>query len=407
MSRPLVGIKVVELSTFVAAPSCARLLADLGANVIKVEHPDGDTWRKTGKNYLPERFCDEENPIFDIYNSGKRHIALNLKSAEGMEAFHKLLKEADVFITNTRLPALRRLGISYDDLKDRYPSLIYAIVLGYGENGPDAAKPAFDTTAFWSRSGFLRDLALAGEDYAPVIPPFSVGDTITGMFLMGEVCAALYRRTQTGKGDYVRSSLYHNGIFTMGTMAIITQEPFGKEYPKSRVDHGVPGGYYQCADGEWVYIATGYATALIPKLCRAIDRPELMDDPLFTDSACRWENREKYYKIFRNAFLTKTSAEWIRIADALDFPLVRMNHFKDISDDEQAWANDYLEHVEFANGHVDVMPSSPIEMESVGDLKTIPAPVIGAHTDAILKELGYTEEQISRMYDSGAAFTDR
>ena len=187
MSRPLEGIKVVELATFVAAPSCARLLADLGANVIKVEHPNGDTWRLTGKSYIPKRFCDEENPVFDIYNSGKRHIALNLKSTEGMQAFHKLLAEADVFITNTRLPALSRLGIAYEDLKDRYPALIYAAVLGYGEKGPDSAKPAFDTTAFWSRSGFLRDLAVDGESYMPVSPPFGVGDTVTGMFLMCEI----------------------------------------------------------------------------------------------------------------------------------------------------------------------------------------------------------------------------
>ena len=402
MSKPLDGIKVIELSTFVAAPVCARLLSDLGADVIKVEHPDGDTWRKTGKSYLPHIFSDEENPVFDIYNSEKRHIALNLKTPEGMEALHKLLAQADVFITNTRLPALKRLGLSYEDLKERYPALVYGIVLGYGEKGPDAGKPAFDTTAFWSRSGFLRDMAVDGENYAPVVPPASVGDTITGMFLMGEICAALCRRMQTGEGDYVRSSLYHNGIFTMGTMNIITQKPFGNTYPKTRIDHGVPGGYYQCADGEWVFIATGYAATLIPKLCEAIGMPELAEDPAFTDAGSRWKNRAYYYDIFRNAFLTKTSKEWVQIADSLDFPLVIMNHFKDVTEDEQAWANDYLENVEFANGQVAVMPRSPIEMDSVGQLKTTPALGIGAHTDEILKELGYTEEQIESMRCSGA-----
>lgn len=405
MSKPLNGVRVLELSTFVAAPACARLLADLGAEVIKVERPGGDTWRQTGVNYNPSRFSDDENPVFDIYNSGKKHIAINLKSQQGMEVFQKLLAQADVFITNTRPAALQRLGISYEQVKEKHPSLIYAIVLGYGENGPDAEKPAFDTTAFWSRSGFLRDQAIAGEGYMPVSPPYSVGDTVCGYLLLAEVCAALYRRNQTGMGDYLRSGLYHNAIYTMGTMAIISQKPFGREYPRSRIDHGVPGGYYECADGEWIYVATGYAAALIPKLCRAIGRPELAEDPRYATDAERWENRQEYYQIFRDAFLTKTSDQWIKIADELDLPVMRMAHYSDIAQDEQAWANDYLEHVTFVNGNVDVMPSSPIEMDSVGQIKTKPAPSVGAHTQQLLAELGYTNDQIRQMYDAGAVCT--
>ena len=402
MSGPLDGVKVLELSTFVAAPSCARLLSDMGATVIKVENPDGDAWRKTGISYIPSRFSDDENPVFDIYNAGKRHIALNLKTAEGMEVFHKLLSQSDVFITNTRIQPLKRLGISYDDIKDRYPNLIYASVLGYGEKGPDAAKPAFDTTAFWSRSGFLRDLAVEGEHYTPVVPPSSVGDTLTGMFLMGEICAALYRRLKTGKGDHVRSCLYHNGIYAMGTMAIISQKPFGQVFPKNRASHGAPGGYYQCSDGEWVFLAVGYAEYLIPTLCKAVDRVDILEDPRYVDAKSRWENRDEYYNEFRQIFLTKTSKEWIKLADEFDLPLTKMNHFADVSEDEQAWANEYLEHVEFANGNVDVMPSSPIEMDSVGKLRTVPANSIGADTEEILMELGYTSEQIKAMSDSGA-----
>ena len=201
MQAPLSGIKVLDLSTYVAAPVCCRLLADMGAKVIKVERPDGDTWRTTGKAYVPDRFSDGENPVFDIYNSGKQHIALDLKTPQGKEVFWRLLEQADVFVTNTRPAALRRLGISYEDLKKQFPKLIYGIVLGYGEEGPEKDKPAFDTTGFWSKSGFLRDMATMGEHYAPVNPPFGVGDTITGYLLMGEICAALYRRSQTGLGD--------------------------------------------------------------------------------------------------------------------------------------------------------------------------------------------------------------
>lgn len=403
MKGPLAGVKVLEMSTFVAAPVCARLLSDLGATVIKVEHPNGDAWRVTGASFVPERFSDDENPVFDIYNTGKKLISLNIKTKEGQEAFHKLLSETDVFVTNVRTQSLKRLGLSYEDLKDKYPSLIYAAVLGYGEKGPDAAKPAFDTTAFWSRSGFLRDMAVAGEHYMPVNAPSSVGDTLTGMFLLSEICAALYRRQHTGEGDYVRSCLYHNGIFAMGTMAIVTQKPFGNIYPKERVAYGAPDGSYQCSDGEWIFLSVGYADdARIPSLCKAADRLDLLEDPRFIDAESRLANRNDYYNEFRQIFLQKTSTEWIKLAEEFDFPLVKMNHFADVSEDEQAWANDFLEHVEFASGNTDVMPRSPVEMNSVGELKTVPAKQIGADTEEVLKELGYTSEQIKDMHDIGA-----
>lgn len=402
MHAPLSGIKVLDLSTYVAAPVCCRLLADLGAEVIKVERPTGDTWRTTGKAYVPQRFTDQENPVFDIYNSGKQHIALDLKTPEGKEVFWKLLEQADVFVTNTRPAALQRLGISYEDLKEKFPKLIYGIVLGYGEEGPDKDKPAFDTTGFWSKSGFLRDMATMGEHYAPVNPPFGVGDTITGYLLMGEICAALYRRSQTGLGDYVRSTLYHNGIFTMGTMQIISQKPFGREFPATRTAHGVPGGIYQCSDDDWIYVGVGYNSALIAKLCEIIGRPELANDPKYDTQQKRMEHQVEYYRYFRDAFLTQPAGYWLQLAEQQDLPIVRLNHFSDVAEDEQAWINGYLEHVTFANGKTDIMPSSPIEMDSVGALKTVPAPQIGANTDAILQQLGYSAEAIDAMKASGA-----
>lgn len=402
MNGPLTGIKVLEMSTFVAAPVCARLLSDMGAEVIKVENINGDTWRETSISYLPRRFSHSENPVFDIYNTGKKYVSLNLKTTEGMEAFHKLLSQSDIFITNIRVQSLKKLGISYEDLKDKYPQLIYAGVIGYGEKGPDAQKPAFDTTAFWARSGFLRDLAVDdGEHYTPVVPPYSVGDTLTGMFLMGEICSALYSRTQTGKGDYVRSCLYHNAIFAMGTMAIISQRPYGQVFPRDRASQGAPGGYYKCKDGEWVYLA-GYAERMTNMLCEKVGRQDILENPKYATALERWANRSDYFKEFEDIFLTKTSEEWLEFSEENDFPLTKMTHFADISTDEQAWANNFLEHVQFANGNTDVMPSSPIEMNSVSELKTVPASGIGADTKEVLLELGYTESEISAMLQSGA-----
>ena len=402
MKGPLSGIKVLEMSTFVAAPVCARLLADMGADVIKVEAPNGDTWRETGISYR-YAFSEAENPIFDIYNTGKRFVSLNLKTEEGMEAFHKLLSQSDIFITNIRVQSLRKLGISYDDLKEKYPSLIYASVLGYGEKGPDADSPAFDTSAFWARSGFLRDMGYAGEHYLPVTPPSSVGDTITGMFLMGEITSALYQREKTGKGDHVRSCLYHNAIFTMGTMQIINQKSLGSFYPLPiEWSSTPPSGCYKTKDGDWVFLS-GYSRRMIESFLDEVGRKDLYDSPKFDTPANRNKHRKELYDESVQIYASKTCAEWLEFAKKYDFPLIRMNHFCDLSEDEQAWANGFVENVEFANGNTRVMPRSPIHMESVTDLKTVPAKLLGADTGEVLAELGYTEEQVNAMLDSGAA----
>ena len=399
MNKPLSGIKVLELATFVAAPVTARLLGDLGATVIKVERPEGDDWRNNGINWHPDRYSQDENPVFDIYNSGKKHISLNLKTPEGIEVFHKLLAQTDIFVTNVRPVALGRLGLTYEQLKDRYPSLIYAIVLGYGEKGPDAAKPAFDTTAFWSKSGFTRDLSPLNEHYAPVTCPSGVGDTVTGMLLMGEICAALYRRSQTGLGDFVRSTLYHNGIFAMGTMGIITQRPYGRNYPLPRA-HKSPSadGYYQTGDNDWVFFASSGLEKNYTGLHKILDFPDDFDRRTATPT---------YYEVLRDAFLRKTCPELLKLAEEADIPLVRINHFQDPGEDEQAWANGFVEHVTAASGRSNIMPSSPIEMDSVGPLKTIPAPRAGHDTTAVLKELGYTDEAIAAMYANGAASAEK
>lgn len=403
MSGPLSGVKILELATMVAAPSCARILSDMGAEVIKVEHPKGDGWRRTAISYHADRYSEDESPVFDIYNSGKKHIAINLKTPDGMAAFHKLLAQSDVFITNTRPAALKRLGIYYDDLKEQYPALIYAIILGYGEKGPDKDMPAFDTTAFWSKSGFLRDLAPLNDQYAPVNPPSSVGDTACGYLLMAQICAALYSRKETGKGDFVRSGLYHNAVFMMGTMQIITQRPYGTKYPRSRATGGAPGGSFECADGEWIFTAMGGDPVIQEKLRKMLDKDPI-EDPRFATPELRRKNWQEWYQFWRGTFLTKTSQQWKELGKQLDIPMTIMGHFADISEDEQAWANDYLERVTFRSGNTNVMPRTPIEMDSVGLVDTKCAPGVGADSAEILRSVGYTEEEIAAMCESGAIY---
>lgn len=401
MEKPLSGIKVIELADYVSAPVCARILADMGADVIKIERNSGNAWRETGIASCPWRFSQKENPGYDINNTGKKHIVLNLKTAEGMEVCHKLLADADVFVTNTRIASLKRLGLDYESIKERYPRLIYAIGLGYGEKGPDANSPAFDHTAFWAKTGSLLDMAPIGDDYHPVFPPSSMGDNFTGMTLATEICSALFSRTKTGKGDYVRSSLFHNGIFAFGAMQIATQGDNGSQYPRTRCGHGAAYGDYKCSDGRYIYIASGYAEKLIAKVFSIIGREDLNNDSRFNTAEGRTENAEELYNIISGAILTKTSDEWLAFAKEADIPMVRMQHFKDVSEDEQALANGYIQEVKYPSGVKYKIASSPIEMDSIGELKTEPTKPVGADTENVLKELGYDNNELSELRKLG------
>lgn len=407
--KPLEGIKVLDLTTFVAAPVCARMLSDLGATVIKIERPQGDAWRETARNFNVKHFGDKMNPIFDIYNSGKKMIALDLKNPEGKEIFWKLVEQADVFVTNNRPDALKRLGISYDDMKEKYPKLIYALVLGYGEKGPEASIPAFDVTAFWTRSGFLRDMALTDNGYQPLMPPSAAGDTITGTNLCAMVCAALFRRERTGKGDFVRSCLYQNGIFTFGTMQLATQLPDGREYPRARSAGGSAGGItgtYRCADDEWLFMANGGSAAFLPKIFNMIGRPDLIEDKRYMDKdeACKPENILGVLHILQDAFLQKPRQEWIDLAREFDIPVVKMNHFCETATDEQAIANGFMEEMLYQSGEKIMMPTVPIIMDSVGEVKTQITGAVGVDTAQVLTDLGYSNEQIDNLAQSGAVY---
>lgn len=404
MKKPLEGIRVVELATFVAAPTTGRFLADLGAEVIKIEQPQGDGWRDTG--YKVGYFSRKHNPVFDLYNSGKKHISLNVKTPEGMEAMHKLLEGADIFITNLRTNALARNGLDYETLKDKYPALIYGLMLGFGEKGPDAELPAFDTTAFWSRGGFLRSLNDADYD-VPVTAPAGIGDAFTGYLLLSEILAALFRRSRDGKGELVKAGLYHNAVYGMGTMNIVTQEPDPTPRPIARKDGPVHMGAFCCADGEWIYFIKGSVKEYDKKIAMILGLEALLDDPRYADPGAIERNREQLYPMFRDAFLKQSSDYWLEKLHAIDVGAVRMVHFSDVSKDEQAWANDYLEHVQFPDGVSGVMPTSPLEMESVGKIVTKPAPMVGHDTVAVLQDLGYSDEEIARMNDSGAIYSEK
>lgn len=398
MKKPLEGCLVIDLTTFVAAPATGRLLADLGARVIKIEPPKGDAWRGTGIYFGPQRFSQEENPIFDLYNNGKDLISLNLKSQEGMDIMLQLLSKADVFITNNRPASLARMGLDYETLSKKFPRLIYGIVLGYGAKGPDADQKAFDTTAYWSRSGFLRDQAIVFDDgtYEPVNSPASVGDSYTGSILAMQVLAAMMQREKTGEGQLVSATLYHVGLFAMATMIVKQQEEFSKPMPNIRSRVRYDSGPLECADGGWIYLSVPPFTIM-----ELADRKDLIEQA----SAMVLGSPERnafVLKCLRACVKTKTTQQWLEILKPYDSATTYMPHYSEVSKDPQAWANDFIRNVEYPTGYTHRVPTSPIEMEKLETPPLDTTKAVGEDTAKVLSELGYTDAQIQQLNASGA-----
>lgn len=397
-NKPLSGIRVIELSTYLAAPVCARILGDWGADVIKVESVHGDPWRNYGPRFnVPSTV--EENPVFSIANSNKRNLALDLKTPEGLEVLHRLLETADVFVTNNRLSALRRMGLDYDAIKDRYPRLVYALLTGYGEKGPDAGKPGFDTSAFWAAGGFYADMKLDEPGNYPVYTPAGIADMLCGTILSGAVGTALAARERTGKGDKVSCSLFGTAVWGMGVMDTITQERYGYHYPKKRREGRPTAIPYLCGDGEWIMLSILEHERYFPDFCRAIDRPELAEDPRFAtfEAANSMENRAALIEILEAQFLTRSADEWDARLGEVDIVHDKLAHYYQISKSVQVLENHFMDEITFANGAKAMLPRPPVWSENLGVPDYRLPEELGADTEEILREAGFSGERIDAL----------
>lgn len=397
--KPLEGIRVVELSTVVAASSIGRRLTQFGATSIKVESLAGDQFRTFGKTYQTP-CTEDENPIFDQLNGCKRSIPLNLKTADGMEVMLKLLEQADVFVTNTRARALERLGLDYDTLKEKFPRLVYATITGYGDTGPEKDLPSFDTTAFWGVSGFNTDMSVMTGEYLPTMFPGGMGDSITAAELTGGICAALAGRERTGKGDRVTASLLATSLWSTSLMTVATQ--FGRRYPMTRYE-GSPTPY-RCKDGEFlIFTILSSFEKQFTGVCKAIGKPEMLTDQRFWPQASfvKPENTKAFIQICEAAFATKTCEAWLEILRGYDVACSRMNHFKDFVNNEQAKANGFIHYHTMPSGRQCWVTLPPCRTRRAGEPEFQRAPYLGEHTCQILEELGYSQERITKMLEEG------
>jgi len=397
--KPLEGIKVIELANYVAAPIVCRICADLGAEVIKLEGRGGDAWRATSLGHTKTE--QTENPLFDIFNVGKKSISLNLKSDEGKEVFHKLLADADILVTNTRNQSLVKLGLDYESLKDKYPRLIYATLTGYGYEGPDCNAPGFDNIAFWSRPGFSADMAIDSPGGYPVNSRYAMGDTIAGTTLFGAVMTALYQREKTGKGDFVTMSLYNAGIWAFGGSIVMAEKPYCHEFPEKR-NFGVPTNLpFRCSDGEWIRCTFFEFERYSERFFGALGMSDVLNEMKLVTMADAIDAAEVLVPQFEKAFATKSSTEWLQIFRDLDVVCGRLNHFADVLEDEQAWANEYIQKYECRNGVERILPSCPVRLGSQGVMKLGAPMLYGEHNDQIMSGLGYSEDEIAAMKEKG------
>lgn len=403
VKRPLEGIKVVELATFIAAPCCARYLADLGAEVIKVESPKGDPLRYTAVNE-GRPFGDKEDTTFTLENTGKKTVTLNTKSKNGREALEKLIAQADVFITNWRQSPLKRAGLDYETLKVKYPALVMGYVSGYGETGPDKDLPGFDFTAFFARSGVLG--TLYDVDSVPMTPLAGFGDHQVGMNLASGILAALLRAKMTGQGDQVVVSLFHSGVWDVSLYLQASQ--YGdprQQYPVSRKLITNPLNMaHKTSDGRWFQFAMPQYDALYNKFVGdVLQRPDLVNNPKFYPQVNLQENLVEFYDEFSAEVAKRDSAYWTEAMTKADLPFALAQTWDEVLKDEQAWASDILAKVTYPNGSERTMVRTPVLFAESELPPYERGHFLGEDTREVLGSIGYTEDEVNAMIAAGEA----
>ena len=396
----LEGLKVIEMATYIAAPGAGGILADWGAEVIKIEPLSGCPMRYTMANVGADHL--KGSPIFDLDNRGKKGLAINTSTPEGVEAVKRLVKDADVFITNVRPGGLERAGLDYDSLKEINPRLVYASVTGYGLQGPDRDRPGFDIAAFYARSGVGWLQTVKGGE--PTTLRTGIGDHTTSMATVGGILAAIFERQQTGKGRLVEASLLRAGIYAAGSDTAV-QLKYGKlGSTKSRHEAIMPiSNFFQTKD-TWIVIVPRQGSVDWTAICKAIGQPDLETDPRFDSPKNRRANAAELVDILDAAFAEHDLAYWREKLDAEDLIWAPLMRPADVFADPQAKAaGAYVEVPEEGGGEGTYLsPASPIRFPGADDGPKGPSPALGEHTIDTLKASGFSEDEIENLRKAGA-----
>ncbi|MEA2760226.1 MAG: hypothetical protein QOH65_2839 [Methylobacteriaceae bacterium] len=390
------GLKVIDCASFIAAPAAATIFADFGADVIKIEPPGGDPYRKLPQ-IKGQPQC-EQNYAWLLTDRSRRSLALDLSKPEGQAVLARLAASADIFITNMPLRVRARLGISYEQLAPLNARLIYASFTGYGETGEEASKPGFDSNAYWARSGLMNEVKPDAES-PPARSVSGMGDHPAALALYGGIVMALYRREKTGKGGHVASSLLANGLWSNGLpiQAKFCGATFTPRVPRDHAPNALTN-MYKCRDGRWLTLSLLDEERQWPPLMRAVEEPSLEHDPRFATKSVRHMNAHELVLIFDHIFLARDFAEWRRRLDAAGLVFGFVATLDDVVADKQARENGFILPIEDTSFET---LDSPIYLD--GEEKRPPgrAPEVGESGAAVLREAGFAEEEIAKMRVGG------
>jgi len=393
--KVLEGVKIVELATVIAAPSCCALLSDMGASVIKVEGLGvGDTWRL--QNYTPDGAAAEWQcgPHFANNNRGKRSVQLNVKDKTHLAAFKKLLATADVFVTNVRPAALERSGLDYPTLAKEFPSMIYAICLAWGLDGPQKDDPGYDLGAFWAAGGLMDFSKDTDDSNVGTFPP-GIGDHTTGVQLAAAIAMALYHRERTGQGQLVDACLLRAAIWGMAFPLMNTATALGKQFVRQpRTDaFNETMNTYKCADGQWLQLLGLDTKRFMPKMIQALG---------LDASKVQGLNHKQIIELFDSHFAKQPISYWEEHLKAAGMWYTRAKRLDEVIQDPQVLADGGIVPVPWFKYKV---AGSPIKLgcsDRHGPAGPPPAP--GQHTASVLREAGVDDAPIVKiMQDQDAS----
>jgi crotonobetainyl-CoA:carnitine CoA-transferase CaiB-like acyl-CoA transferase len=398
--KPLAGIRVLEVAMYGFVPTAGAVLADWGAEVIKIEHAiTGDPQRglrQTGTF----KVVGDPNPNIEHANRGKRSFGLDMAKPEGKEVLAQLAARADVFLTSFLPAARRKLGIDLEDIRAINPKIIYARGSALGPRGLEAEKGGYDMTAFWARGGTAASITPPGVEGMINPPAPAYGDTISGTNLAGGIAAALLKRERTGEPSVVDVSLLASGLWAMGQaigLSILLDQPWAA--PAVGV-HGSPtnplSGLYLTSDGRYLAFVMLQPGKFWADVCRHIDRPELADDPRFASAELIAANTAEGVELLRGILATRTLAEWTERFATLAGPWAPVQDSLQVSQDAQVRANEYLVPV----GDLELV-ASPVQFDVTAP-DSGAAPEFAAQTDEILLELGLDWDRIIALKAAGA-----
>jgi crotonobetainyl-CoA:carnitine CoA-transferase CaiB-like acyl-CoA transferase len=396
----LAGIRVVEAASMVLVPSAAAMLADFGAEVIKVEPPEGDYNRHMHE--LPTLPASATPYCFLMDNRSKKGVALDLKDLDGVAVLHRLAGSADVFLTNFRPAALEKLKLRWEDLAPLNPRLVYASASGFGETGPEAGKAGYDTVVYWSRSGLETSLLTPEGTLGQLAG--GAGDHPTALALFGAVMLALFTRERTGRGLKVGTSLLAAGAWanSWNIQAQLCGATFPPKLPRERA-RSFGAVYYRTRDGRMLKLALVNPEKLWPRFCRVVGRPDFVTDPRFAEPARRRAHVQELIATLDVIFASEDAVHWRARLEAHDIPFAILPTYAEIASDPQLRANGLLPEFEHPRFGRLATVDSPISVAGVPKTPPAAAPELGEHTQEVLRSLAYSEAQIQQLIERRVA----